>query len=116
MTHDMDDMLAMLQKYLVFDLVEHFGDIRFRDENNLIQVMKDIYAKTKRSFVILIDEWDCLFREYQQDQNAQKKYLDFLCGQKLLQQTYVYGNKGRPANLYRLTAAGEAALHRQKQD
>ena len=40
--------------------------------------MKDIYAKTKRSFVILIDEWDCLFREYQQDQNAQKKYLDFL--------------------------------------
>ena len=45
-----------------------------------------------------------------------KKYLDFLCGQKLLQQTYVYGNKGRPANLYRLTAAGEAALHRQKQD
>ncbi len=40
--------------------------------------MKDIYAKTKRSFVILIDEWDCLFREYQQNQNAQKKYLDFL--------------------------------------
>ena len=78
MTHDMDDMLAMLQKYLMFDLVEHFGDIRFRDENNLIQVMKDIYAKTKRSFVILIDEWDCLFREYKQNKEAQKKYLDFL--------------------------------------
>lgn len=77
MTHDMDDMLAMLQKYLMFDLVEHFGDIRFRDENNLIQVMKDIYAKTKRSFVILIDEWDCLFREYQQDQNAQKNIWIF---------------------------------------
>ena len=28
--------------------------------------------------MILIDEWDCLFREYQQDQEAQKKYLDFL--------------------------------------
>ena len=40
--------------------------------------MKDIYSKTKRSFVILIDEWDCLFREYQQDQDDQKKYLDFL--------------------------------------
>ena len=78
MTHSMDDMLSMLQKYLVFDLLEHFEDVRFRDENNLIQVMKDIYSKTKRSFVILIDEWDCLFREYQQDQDAQKKYLDFL--------------------------------------
>ena len=72
MTHSMDEMLTMLQKYLVFDLTDHFHEVRFRDENNLIQVMKDIYAKTKRSFVILIDEWDCLFREYQQNQDAQK--------------------------------------------
>ncbi len=52
-THSMDEMLAMLQKYLVFDLMEHFTDVRFRDEKNLIQVMKDIYAKTKCAFVIL---------------------------------------------------------------
>lgn len=78
MTHSMDEMLSMLQKYLIFDLMDNFEKVRFRDENNLIQVMKDIYSKTKRSFVILIDEWDCLFREYQQDQDAQKKYLDFL--------------------------------------
>ena len=74
----MDEMLSMLQKYLIFDLMDHFENVRFRDESNLIQVMKDIYSKTKRSFIILIDEWDCLFREYQQDQDAQKKYLDFL--------------------------------------
>ncbi len=78
MTSNMDDMLFMLQKYLIFDLMDCFENIRFRDENNLIQVMKDIYSKTKRSFIILIDEWDCLFREYQQNQNEQKKYLDFL--------------------------------------
>ena len=28
--------------------------------------------------MILIDEWDCLFREYKKDREAQKKYLDFL--------------------------------------
>ncbi|MBU5480686.1 AAA family ATPase [Blautia sp. MSJ-19] len=78
MTHSMDEMLAMLQKYVIFDLKDHFDNVRFRDEDNLIQVMKDIYSKTRCSFVILIDEWDCLFREYQQDYNAQKKYLDFL--------------------------------------
>lgn len=78
MTQSMDEMLVMLQKYLIFDLTDHFEGVLFRDKNNLIQVMKDIYSKTKRSFVILIDEWDCLFREYQQDQDAQKKYLDFL--------------------------------------
>lgn len=40
--------------------------------------MKDIFSQTGRSFVILIDEWDCLFREYKENQEAQKKYLDFL--------------------------------------
>lgn len=78
MTHSMDEMLSMLQKYLIFDLTDHFREVRFRDENNLIQVMKDIYSKNRSSFIILIDEWDCLFREYQQDQHAQKQYLDFL--------------------------------------
>lgn len=78
MTHSMDEMLSMLQKYLIFDLMDQFENVRFRDEGNLIQVMKDIYNNTKRAFVVLIDEWDCLFREYKQDQEAQKKYLDFL--------------------------------------
>ena len=73
-----NDMLKQLQNYLIFDMTEFFCQVHFRDKNNLIQVMKDIYAQTSRSFVILIDEWDCLFREYQRDQEAQKKYLDFL--------------------------------------
>ena len=68
----------MLNEYLIFDLKEQYGQVRFRDEKNLVQVMKDVYSYTKHPFVILIDEWDCLFREYQQDQEAQKKYLDFL--------------------------------------
>ena len=61
-------MLRMLNDYLIFDLKEQYNQIRFRDEKNLVQVMKDIYSYTKHPFVILIDEWDCLFREYQQDQ------------------------------------------------
>ncbi|HBP24085.1 MAG TPA: AAA family ATPase [Oribacterium sp.] len=78
MTDSMEAMLTMLKKYLILDLTEQFQNVRFRDEHNLLQVMKDIYAKTQRPFVILIDEWDCLFREYQEDQEAQKTYLDFL--------------------------------------
>lgn len=48
------------------------------EENNLVWAMMDIFAQTKRPFVILIDEWDCLFREYAHGTEAQKKYLDFL--------------------------------------
>lgn len=77
-TDSIDEMLSMLRKYLICDLTEYFNEVCFRDEQNLIQVMKDIFAKTRNPFVILIDEWDCLFREYQQDGEAQKRYLDFL--------------------------------------
>ena len=78
MSGTMEEMLEMLKKYLVLDFEETSPQVRFRDEKNLIQVMKDVFSYTKCPFVILIDEWDCLFREYKQDREAQKKYLDFL--------------------------------------
>lgn len=77
-THSMDEMLEKFSKFIRFDLLDAYTQIRFREEDSLVQVMKDVYAHTKRPFIILIDEWDCLFREYKQDKEAQKKYLDFL--------------------------------------
>ena len=73
---NVDEMLKLLQARLIKELKERYTEIVEGD--NLVFAMQDIYAKTKCPFVILIDEWDCLFREYQQDQEAQKRYLDFL--------------------------------------
>lgn len=75
-TSNIDDMLASLQKRVLADLRRAYPDIV--DGEQLIWSMMDIYTATNRSFVILIDEWDCLFREYVHDTDAQKKYLDFL--------------------------------------
>jgi len=41
------------------DLFDRYKNVRFRDENYFVQVMKDIYSKTKRPFVILIEKWIC---------------------------------------------------------
>lgn len=72
----MDEMLGLLQSRIIADLKRTYPD--YVDGNHLVFVMQDVYAHTQHPFVILIDEWDCLFREYQQDKDAQKKYLDFL--------------------------------------
>ena len=78
-TNSVEEMLERLQRYISFDLFDQYeGKVRFRDEKDFIQVMTDVYAKTNRPFVILIDEWDCLFREYAHNTDAQRKYLDFL--------------------------------------
>ena len=77
-TKSAQEMLQMLSNYLIWELKDAYEDAKLRDEKNLIQVMKDIFAYTGHPFVILIDEWDCLFREYKQNVEAQKIYLDFL--------------------------------------
>ena len=78
MTHSMDEMLAVFQKRMIADLKRGYPDYVMDGEDSLVFAMKDVYAHTKCPFIILIDEWDCLFREYKQDKEAQKKYLDFL--------------------------------------
>ena len=75
MTHSMDEMLAVFQKRMIADLKRGYPDYVMDGEDSLVFAMKDVYAHTKRPFIILIDEWDCLFREYKQDKEAQKKYL-----------------------------------------
>lgn len=51
MTHSMDGMLTMLKKYLVMELIRSFPNTAFLDKNNLIQMMRDIYAETNRSLL-----------------------------------------------------------------
>ena len=75
-THSMDEMLEQLQKQVMKDLKIRYPE--YAKEDNLIFVMRNIFSNTHHPFIILIDEWDCLFREYQKDKEAQKKYLDFL--------------------------------------
>ena len=69
-------MLEMLQMRVVRELKKAYTDYVAFD--NIVFAMQDIFDETGRCFVILIDEWDCIFREYKNDLEAQKKYLDFI--------------------------------------
>ncbi len=75
-TSDVDEMLGLLQGQIVMELKKQYSD--YVNSEHLIFAMNEIFANTGHTFVVLIDEWDCLFREYQNDKKAQKKYLDFL--------------------------------------
>ena len=78
-TNYIDEMLSILQTRIIGELKRKYPEYTEESqESHLIFVMQDIFSFTKQPFVILIDEWDCLFREYQQNWQAQKKYLDFL--------------------------------------
>lgn len=77
-TDSMDDFLGRLNRFVLKELIRQYPDADYLDDADLPQSMGDIYEMTRRKFVIIIDEWDCIFREYREDHTAQKQYLDFL--------------------------------------
>lgn len=77
-TKSMDEMLSLLKRPILWELLEEYPDYRYFDDTDLIGTMQDIYRNSKCPFVVIIDEWDCVFREYRDSKEEQAKYLDFL--------------------------------------
>ena len=73
-----EEDIARMQKLVIRDLRKAYPDVDYFDTEDLIQSMEDIYAEKKEPFVIIIDEWDAVFRERKEDPKGQKLYLDFL--------------------------------------
>lgn len=89
------DMIGYLQKRVIDDLRDEFGEYIKDTDDSLIDVFENLYAKTKKQFVFILDEWDCIFRERKNDAGLQKDYLDFLRdlfkGQPYVSMVYMTG-------------------------
>ena len=73
-----DRAIGNLQTLIVRDLARAYPDVDYYDKNDLLQSLQDVYAEKAVQFVVVIDEWDAVFREYKEDKEGQKQYLDFL--------------------------------------
>lgn len=73
-----EDMLKKLQVLVMRDVLNQYSEVDFFDREDLIQSMSDVYVQTGHQFVIIIDEWDAIFRENKSDSEGQRVYLDFL--------------------------------------
>ncbi|MBR3020586.1 MAG: AAA family ATPase [Clostridia bacterium] len=72
------EMLSYLTEEITDELISKFPDVKYGSRLNLRTVMNKINGATGQQFVIVIDEWDAVFREYPNDLEGQKLYLDFL--------------------------------------
>ena len=75
---DVKDALAKLQKLVVRDIRKQYPDVDYFDTDDMMQSMADVYAENGTPFVIIIDEWDAIFRERKEDREGQRYYLDLL--------------------------------------
>ena len=76
-SHNVCELISRFGRLIIRDLKKEYPDVDYFDDTDVIECMH-VYAQKKQPFIIIIDEWDCIFREYKENKEAQEKYLDFL--------------------------------------
>lgn len=75
---NISDLVKLLSEDIEDELFELYPDANKRENRSLPYYMQKAFSISGIPFVIIVDEWDCIFREYPHDEKAQEKYLDFL--------------------------------------
>lgn len=73
-----NQMLDYIREDLMDELLKEFSDVEMPRRKTLPKILDTIFIATKIPFVFIIDEWDCIFREFKNNKDAQNEYLKFL--------------------------------------
>lgn len=74
------EIIPHIQSLVIDELRNEFADCVADDDVSLPAVLARINDRKKQKFVIIIDEWDCIFREDKNNQALQEEYIDLLRG------------------------------------
>lgn len=72
--------VAYIQTCVIQELNSLYPGILSEEESMLPLALSRIHDATGAGFVIVIDEWDAIFRECKENQNAQQSYIELLRG------------------------------------
>lgn len=70
------NIIEKIIEYICRDFEEEFSD-ELNYEDSISYVLMTVYKKTNTPFVIIIDEWDCVIRN-SEDEELVHRYLQFL--------------------------------------
>lgn len=75
---DVKNTVSYMQEQVIEELCNTYPFVE--KENSLPMVLAKIAEMTGHRFIIIIDEWDALFREAKDDTDLQKEYIQLLRG------------------------------------
>lgn len=78
-TKSICDTVSYLQKKVIEELRHFYPSVQEEDET-LPMMLSAIHMATNQKFIIIIDEWDALFREAKQNTKLQEEYIQLLRG------------------------------------
>lgn len=75
---EIKNVVAYLQEKVIGELRASYPEAK--QENTLAETLSKIAEATGNKFIIIIDEWDALFREAKNDKALQEEYIQLLRG------------------------------------
>lgn len=79
-TTDVHEIVKSIQLSVIEELKESYSSYIKKNEEILANALFAVSSKTGNKFVVIIDEWDALFREAKDDAAIQKEYVQMLRG------------------------------------
>ncbi|MCD8052489.1 MAG: ATP-binding protein [Lachnospiraceae bacterium] len=79
-TDDINQVVRDIQSSILTELREEFSGYVPGSERSLPRAMAAIARKSGRRFIVIIDEWDAIFREAKDQDALQKEYVQLLRG------------------------------------
>lgn len=73
-----EGFLTFLQKQVLAEMAPAFPGMVGEPDDSLPECLQRINAETGKRFVVIIDEWDCIFREEKENTALQRDYILFL--------------------------------------
>jgi len=74
------EIVSDIQKKVIAELKKEYPECVQDTDISLPSVLANINVLTKEQFIIIIDEWDCLFREDKNNEKLQREYINLLRG------------------------------------
>lgn len=75
--HD-NDIVSNIQRDLMSDIIDAYPDIPRKENDDLMEFLIRVHQHTHEKFIMLIDEWDAICREYEKDSMVMDAYVNLL--------------------------------------
>ncbi|MCC8045769.1 MAG: ATP-binding protein [Clostridiales bacterium] len=73
-----EEFITTTKEILQEDLREAFPDVKFRKKGTAIQDLQKIYEYTQNKFILVFDEWDCIFHKTYTTDEDRRNFINWL--------------------------------------
>ncbi|MDO4555755.1 MAG: AAA family ATPase [Lachnospiraceae bacterium] len=77
-TEKKENIINNIEKKVISEIIRTYPDVT--PEDSLIETLANVSTDTQEQFIVIIDEWDALFREAKDDIKLQEEYMKWLRG------------------------------------